>query len=76
MNRTTIKDYEEILATMQKYIDGCNEGKSEIMKPAFDEGAVMYSVNPDGTVRCRQGWQLSYGRNRFSRNDSYRSCRN
>ena len=50
MNRTTIKDYEEILETMQKYIDGCNEGKSEIMKPAFDEGAVMYSVNPDGTV--------------------------
>ena len=50
MNRTTVKDYETILATVQKYIDGCNEGKSEIMKPAFDEGAVMYSVNPDGTV--------------------------
>lgn len=50
MNRTTIKDYEAILATVQKYVDGCNEGKSEIMKPAFDEGAVMYSVNADGTV--------------------------
>ncbi len=50
MNRTTVKDYETILATVQKDLDGCSEGKSEIMKPAFDEGAVMYSVNPDGTI--------------------------
>ncbi len=50
MNRTTVKDYEAIVATVQRYIDGCNEGRSEIMKPVFDEGAVMYSMNSDGTV--------------------------
>ena len=50
MKATSVKDYEAILATVQKYIDGCNEGKSEIMKPAFDEGAVMYSANADGSV--------------------------
>ena len=53
MNRTSIKDYSEIIATVQKYIDGCNEGKSEVMKPAFDAGAVMYSVNADGTVAAQ-----------------------
>ena len=53
MNRTSIKDYSEIIATVQKYVDGCNEGKSEVMKPAFDAGAVMYSVNADGTVAAQ-----------------------
>ncbi|MBQ8088395.1 MAG: nuclear transport factor 2 family protein [Clostridia bacterium] len=53
MSRTTIQDYNAIISTVQKYIDGCNEGKSEIMKPAFDEGAVMYSVNADGSVAAK-----------------------
>ncbi|KAH0793135.1 nuclear transport factor 2 family protein [Histomonas meleagridis] len=51
--RTTLSDYDAIIATVQKYVDGCLEGKSEIMKPAFDEGAVMYGVNVDGTVAAK-----------------------
>ena len=53
MNNTSVKDYQDILATVQKYVDGCNEGKSEVMKPAFDAGAVMYSVNADGSVAAQ-----------------------
>lgn len=61
MNRTTVKDYEAITAIVQKYIDGCNAGKSEIMKPAFDDGAVMYSMNSDGTVAAAGSIDVLYG---------------
>ena len=50
MKRTNTNDYNAILKTVQKYIDGCNEGKSEIMKSAFDDGAVMYGANADGSL--------------------------
>lgn len=53
MKRTAIKEYKEIAETVQKYIDGCNDGKSAIMKPAFDNGAVMYGTKSDGTVEAQ-----------------------
>ena len=53
MSRTTLSDYDSIVATVQKYVDGCIEGKTELMKPAFDEGAVMYGVNADGSLAAK-----------------------
>lgn len=53
MKRTNLSDYEAITAVVQKYIDGCNEGKSAVMKPAFDNGAVMYGTKADGTVEAK-----------------------
>ena len=35
-------DYEEVLAVVGKYTDGCKVGKSDIMKPAFTANALMY----------------------------------
>lgn len=61
MKRTTIKDYKEITETMQKYIDGCNEGKSAIMKPAFDNGAVMYGTKSGGEVEAQGSIENLYG---------------
>lgn len=66
MKRTNLSDYEAITAVVQKYIDGCNEGKSAVMKPAFDNGAVMYGTKADGTVEAKgsmktfmQSWTAS-----------------
>lgn len=53
MKRTDLKNYAEITAVVRKYIDGCNEGSSEIMKPAFDDEAVMYGTKADGTVEAK-----------------------
>lgn len=53
MKRTTISDYSNIISTVQKYLDGCNEGKSQIMKPAFDDEAVMFGAKADGTLEAK-----------------------
>ena len=45
-----ISDYEAIVKVLNLYVLGCNEGKSEIMKPAFAEGAVMYGTDKDGST--------------------------
>lgn len=42
MDKIKVADYEEVLATVKKYTDACKEGKSDIMKPAFTENALMY----------------------------------
>lgn len=42
MDNIKVTDYEAVLATITKYTDACKEGKSEIMKPAFTENALMY----------------------------------
>lgn len=61
MKRTTTKDYAEITAVVQKYIDGCNEGKSAVMKPAFDNGAVMYGTKAVGSVEATGSIENLYG---------------
>ena len=53
MKRTNLLDYAAITAVVQKYIDGCNAGKSAIMKPAFDDEAVMFGTKADGTLEAR-----------------------
>lgn len=42
MEKIKVSDYEEVLAAVAKYTEACKEGKSDIMKPAFTENALMY----------------------------------
>lgn len=42
MEKVKVADYEAVLATVAKYTDSCKEGKSDIMKPAFTDNALMY----------------------------------
>ena len=35
-------EYDKIVQTMQMYIDGCREGKSELMRPAFLANASFF----------------------------------
>lgn len=41
MNHAAIRDYEEILHTVQLYVDGCAKGDGAGMKPAFHESATI-----------------------------------
>lgn len=47
---TYVKDYQAITEVLNKYIEGCKQAKSSIMKPAFNEHATMYSVGADGKL--------------------------
>lgn len=42
MEKITVSDYEAVLAVIGKYTEGCAAGKSEVMKSAFAENALMY----------------------------------
>ena len=42
MEKVKVSDYEAVLAAVAKYTDAYKEGKSEIMKPAFTDNALMY----------------------------------
>ena len=37
-----LTEYDEIVKTMQMYIDGSKEGKSELMRPAFHPNASFF----------------------------------
>lgn len=47
---TYVVDYQAITEVLNKYIEGCKQAKSSIMKPAFNEHATMYSVGADGKL--------------------------
>lgn len=49
-NPTYVHDYQAISEVLNKYIEGCKQAKSNIMKPAFHPQATMYSVDPDGKL--------------------------
>lgn len=42
MDKIKVSDYEAVLAVVEKYTESCKVGKSEIMKPAFTDNALMY----------------------------------
>jgi hypothetical protein len=51
MNKPTyVHDYKAISEVLNKYIEGCKQAKSSIMKSAFSPQATMYSVGPDGKM--------------------------
>ena len=37
-----VSDYWKVVAVVNMYVEGCREGKSDIMKPAFHKDATMY----------------------------------
>lgn len=47
---TYVQDYQAISEVLNKYIEGCKQAKSSIMKSAFSPQATMYSVDPDGKL--------------------------
>jgi len=49
-NPTYVHDYQAISEVLNKYIEGCKQAKSSIMKSAFHPQATMYSVDPDGKL--------------------------
>lgn len=47
---TYVQDYQAIVEVLNKYIEGCKQAKSSVMKPAFSEQATMFSVDGDGKL--------------------------
>lgn len=42
IEKVKVSDYEAVVSVISKYAQGCKEGKSEIMKPAFHKDAIIY----------------------------------
>lgn len=47
---TYVQEYQAITEVLNKYIEGCKQARSSIMKPAFSQQATMYSVGDDGKL--------------------------
>lgn len=47
---TFVDDYAAIVEVLNLYKEGCKQGKSSIMKPAFNDKATMYAVDPEGKL--------------------------
>lgn len=47
---TYVEEYQAISVVLNKYVEGCKQAKSSIMKPAFSPQATMYSVGADGKL--------------------------
>ena len=47
---TYVQEYQAITEVLNKYIEGCKQAKSNIMKPAFSDQATMFSVDGDGKL--------------------------
>lgn len=47
---TYILEYQAIVEVLTKYIDGCKQAKSSLMKPSFNDKATMFSVDADGKL--------------------------
>lgn len=47
---TYVQDYQAIAEVLNKYIDGCKQASSTVMKPAFSENATIFSVDAKGKL--------------------------
>lgn len=47
---TYVQEYQAISEVLNKYIEGCKQAKSSIMKPAFSQHATIYNVGADGKL--------------------------
>ena len=47
---TYVQEYKAITEVLNKYIDGCKQANSSIMKPSFSDQATMFSVGADGEL--------------------------
>jgi hypothetical protein len=46
-NDEYLTDYDQIVNTMRIYIDGCKQGKSDLMRPAFHPDASFFGYAGD-----------------------------
>lgn len=42
MEKARVSDYEAVIAVVSQYTEACKVGKSDVMKPAFTDNALMY----------------------------------
>lgn len=63
---TYVEEYQAITEVLNKYIEGCKQAKSSIMKPAFSEQATMFSVDGDGKLAGVRFQYCSKGSTRVS----------
>ncbi len=65
MEKIMVSDYEAVINVVSKYTEGCKVGKSEVMKPAFTENALMYGyLNGqlyDGSIEALYGAVDQFG---------------
>jgi hypothetical protein len=47
MSKTIIKDHDQIIEAINKYVEGVTTGKSDVMKAAFHKDAIMYGFEVD-----------------------------
>ena len=47
---TYVSEYDAILRTMQGYLDGVREGRSELMRPVFHPAATFFGHYPGGVM--------------------------
>lgn len=45
-----VHEYQAIVAVLNKYVDGCRQAKSSIMKQAFSDKATIFSVDANGKL--------------------------
>lgn len=45
-----VREYDAILRTMQGYLDGVREGRSELMRPVFHPAATFFGHYPGGVM--------------------------
>ena len=50
MKTLSVKDYKDILAVVNLYVEGCKQGNADIMRPAFYKQAVIFSYTPEGKL--------------------------
>jgi len=48
--QTYVSEYDAILRTMQGYLDGVREGRSELMRPVFHPAATFFGHYPGGVM--------------------------
>ena len=55
---TYVKDYQAIVEVLNKYVEGCKQARSGIMKSAFSEKATIFSVDAKGKLTGGQIQEL------------------
>ena len=50
MKTLSVKDYKDILAVVNLYVESRKQGNADIMRPAFDKQAVILSYTPEGKL--------------------------
>lgn len=50
MKTLSVKDYKDILAVVNLYVESRKQGNADIMRPAFDKQAVIFSYTPEGKL--------------------------